>query len=381
VRRYIGLGLALLLAGCGSVQVAAPPARETTGVAASCAGLSPASQFAAARRVFVGVMLPGPMTRYGARVVLGSPARMRVERYVKGAGPRIVRVDTAVTVESDAIGIAEDGILPRAGQRWKIYTRSRRQPFDTSTCDGSTRVVASPALALWRAFPVQAKPRPIVPLGEGVVLDPTNGFSTLAQKIAYLESRFALGTALPPGSALAYGRLRAGGVNEHENVPPLLVIAAKRGSAVFVTDRGRRRLPTWRFYFKGVADPASVLALAPPGVFIPPPLHRFRQSGPGSSIEDSAKLSTSGKTITLSFAGGPAGDAPCDYIYRASAVADPRAVAFTITTIAVPVPPGEACTAIGLIRTAVLHLSRPLGARVLISASDGGAVPVTTARR
>src|SRR5947209_15886917 len=149
VRGYIGLGLALFLAGCGSVQLAATPARETTAVAASCAGLSPAQQFAAARRVFVGVMLPGPTAQAG---VLGSPARMRVEQYLKGRGPRIVRVETALKIESDSTGIAEDGIEPRAGERWKIYTLSRRQPFATSICLGSTRMVASPALALWRAF-------------------------------------------------------------------------------------------------------------------------------------------------------------------------------------------------------------------------------------
>jgi hypothetical protein len=163
-------------------------------------------------------------------------------------------------------------------------------------------------------------------------------------------------------------------------VAPLSVTAARPGSALFVTDRGPRRLPTWQFFFEGVTNPASVPALDAPQVFVPLPLHRFGQSGPGSSIEDSATGSASGKTITLSFTGGPAGHSPCDYSYRASAVADRRAVAFTITTIAVPALPGEACTAIGLVRTAVLHLSRPLGARVLVSARDGGAVPVTSAR-
>jgi hypothetical protein len=377
VRRYLGVWLGLLLAGCASAQVAAVPAREATAVAASCAGLSPAQQFAAARRVFVGVMLSGPTAQRG---VLGSPARMRVERYLKGRGPEIVRVETAVTIESDAIGIAEDGIDPRTGERWKIYTQSPRQPFATSICSGSTRVVRSRALALWRAFPVHAKPRPIVPLGEGVVLDPGSGFRTVAQKAAYEEGRFALGTALPPGSATAYGRLRAIGVNDHEKVPPLLVTEVKLGRATFVTDRGRRPLPTWQFYFQGVADPAPVLALVPPAAFIPPPLHRFGQPGPGNSIEDSATVSASGRTVTLSFVGGPAGSEPCDDSYRASAAADSRAVAFTITTLAVPVPPGEACPAIGVIRTAVLHLSPPLDARVLISATDGGAVPVTRAR-
>ncbi len=375
MRGLLCLVIVLLLAGCGIAQTAAAPARGTTGVSASCAALSPAEQFAAARVVLVGVMLPGPATQAG---VLGSPARMRVERYLKGRGPRTVRVDTAVTIEGDSTGVSEDGIEPRAGERWKIYTQSRGQPFGTSSCAGSARVVASPALALWRAFPVHASPRPIVPLGEALVLDPPNGFTTNAAKIAYLEGRFALRTALPPGSGTAYRRLRAKGVNEHENVPPLLVTAADPGTAVFVTDRGHRRLPVWQFFFKGVASPASVLALTPPSVFIAPPLHRFGPPGPGNSIEDSARLSASGETITLSFVGGPAGTAPCDESYRASAVADSRAVAFTITTLAVPVPSGEACPAIGLIRTAVLHLSRPLGARVLVSATDGGAVPVTS---
>jgi len=38
-----------------------------------------------------------------------------------------------------------------------------------------------------------------------------------------------------------------------------------------------------------------------------------------------------------------------------------------------------ACALVGYARPAVLHLARPLGARVLISATDGGAVPVTPA--
>lgn len=377
MRGFLCLGFALVVAGCGSARTQAKPA-SVTGVAASCAALSPAQQLAAAHRVFVGVMLPGPSTRLGPRRVLGSPARMRVERYLKGHGPRVVRVDTAVTIESNATRVQEDGIEPRAGERWKIYTQSRSQPFDTSICAGSTRVVTSPALTLWRAFPVQTRPRPIVPLGEGLVLDPASGFPSDAAKVAYLEGRFALRTALPPGSAVAYRRLRAKGVNEHENVPPLRVTAVKRGGAVFVTDRGHRRLPVWQFFFTGVADPASVLALAPADVFIPPPLHRFGPAGPGSSIEHSAKVSPSGETITLSFAGGPPGNGPCEDNYRASAVADSRAVAFTITTIAAPVAPGQACPALALIRTVALHLSRPLGARVLISADDGGAVPVTS---
>jgi hypothetical protein len=412
VRTYIGVGFALLLAGCGSAQATGTavrqptgtPVRQTTvtGVAASCAAVSPAQQFAAARLVFVGVMLPGPTTRLGSRPVLGSPARMHVERYLKGHGPRMVRVDTAVTIESDAIGVGEDGIEPRAGQRWKIYTQSRGQPFNTSICDGS-RQAASPsqpspsgraslALLLWRRFPAQAKPRPIVPLGEGLVLAPANGFRTDAEKLAFLEGRFRRPPPpLLPGSvgnfgrfseapaSVAYHRLRAAGVDEHHKVAPLVITGVHIGTATFLTDRGRMRLPAWQFSFKGVADPASVLALTPSDLFIPPRLHLAGPAGPGSSVEVSATISPPGKAVTLSFPGPPAGTGPCEANYRVSAVSSQHAVAFTITTVAAAIPPGQACPALAVIRTAVLHLDRPLGGRVLVSSADGGAIAVTPA--
>jgi hypothetical protein len=136
VRRYVWLGLNLLLAGCGSAQVVATHVAET-GVTESCVGLSPAEQFAAARLVFVGRMLPGPVVDTAGRRVLASPATMRVERYLKGQGPTMVRVDTAFRVEGGRVVGTEDSIDPRAGERWAIYAASRRQPFQTSICAGS----------------------------------------------------------------------------------------------------------------------------------------------------------------------------------------------------------------------------------------------------
>ncbi|HET6865353.1 MAG TPA: hypothetical protein VFH80_05495, partial [Solirubrobacteraceae bacterium] len=183
MRRYVWVGVVLVLAGCGRAQVVATPARETTGVAASCAAVSPAEQFKMARRVFIGVMLPGPTTQDG---VLGSPAPMRVERYLKGHGPRTVKVVTALRIEpGGGVTGGSEGIEPKAGQWWKIYADSRHQPFATSVCSGSRRVAPDSALALWRAFPVTANPRPIVPLGEGLVIDPASGFHNDAQKFAY----------------------------------------------------------------------------------------------------------------------------------------------------------------------------------------------------
>ena len=142
VLRRLALAVSLFLAGCGAAQITATPVRET-GVAASCAALSPARQFAAARLVFVGVTLPGPSTRLAGRRVLVSPARMRVERYLKGHGLKTLAVYTAVRIDAHGVTVAEDGIEPSPGQRWKIYTTSDRWPFQTSICAGSRRVTPS----------------------------------------------------------------------------------------------------------------------------------------------------------------------------------------------------------------------------------------------
>ncbi len=123
---------ALVAAGCASARPASTP--NTVVSAGSCAGLMPAAQFAAARVVFVGTMLPGPAATIGGKQVLQSPARVRVSRYLKGSGPGVVEVDTGA---QGADALAEDGIQPAPGQRWQIYSSSARTPFATSICAGS----------------------------------------------------------------------------------------------------------------------------------------------------------------------------------------------------------------------------------------------------
>jgi hypothetical protein len=74
---------------------------------------------------------------------------MRVSRYRKGSGPRIVKVDTAVTPVSNGVAVGAEGIEPLPGQRWRIYSGSSRQPLATSICSGSRRLKSSkPALPL-----------------------------------------------------------------------------------------------------------------------------------------------------------------------------------------------------------------------------------------
>ena len=133
----VSLGIAAI-AGCGS------SATPTTiqGSAASCAGLTPVQQLAAARVVFVGRFLQGKTADLDGLNVLISPARMRVGRYIKGQGPKIVRVDTAISARG---AIEEDGIEPQAGEAWRIFATSLGQPYSTSICIGSRRIGPQPA--------------------------------------------------------------------------------------------------------------------------------------------------------------------------------------------------------------------------------------------
>jgi hypothetical protein len=60
-----------------------------------------------------------------------------------------------------------------------------------------------------------------------------------------------------------------------------------------------------------------------------------------------------------------------------AATANPSAVAFTATERMIWALAGEACYLVGYQRTVILRLSRPLGHRTLVSATDGARLRVT----
>ena len=136
----------LVLAGCATASRNAPathPASSGTtvhGTAASCAALTRSQQLATAKLVFDGQVLPGAQAPH-TNGILASPARVRVDHYLKGSGPASVTVQTAIkVVSSTAEQVSEDGIQPRAGEHWRIYTSTASQPYATSICLGSRRL-------------------------------------------------------------------------------------------------------------------------------------------------------------------------------------------------------------------------------------------------
>jgi hypothetical protein len=140
--RFVGvIASAALACSCGALASAAPPTSGgTRAVAASCVGVSTGQEYRSARLVFDGRMLPGATVSTDDHRVLSSPARVEVNRYLKGHGPRIVRVQTGVTANSNGVTENSEGILPIAGERWRIFTDRSRQPLPTSDCNDSRRL-------------------------------------------------------------------------------------------------------------------------------------------------------------------------------------------------------------------------------------------------
>jgi hypothetical protein len=101
---------------------------------ASCVPSTGAQQRARATVMFDGVALEGA-TATGIQ-------RFRVLRYLKGRGPRVVRVATGNIRRADGTGsVTSVSVIAARGQRWRIYARgSAWRVLQTNICDGSRRL-------------------------------------------------------------------------------------------------------------------------------------------------------------------------------------------------------------------------------------------------
>jgi hypothetical protein len=101
---------------------------------ASCIPSTPAQQRARATVIFNGVALEGP-TATGVQ-------RFRVTRYLKGRGPRVVRVATGNIRRADGTGsVTSVSVIAARGRRWTIFGRgSAWRVVQTNVCDGSRRL-------------------------------------------------------------------------------------------------------------------------------------------------------------------------------------------------------------------------------------------------
>lgn len=84
--------------------------------------------------IFDGIALESP-TATGVQ-------RFRVSRFVKAAGPRIVRVQTGTIRRPDGTGSTTSvRLFVKRGERWRIFARgSVSRILKTTLCDGSRRL-------------------------------------------------------------------------------------------------------------------------------------------------------------------------------------------------------------------------------------------------
>jgi hypothetical protein len=240
------------------------------------------------------------------------------------------------------------------------------------------------ALSLWKDFPAQSSPRPLVLTGP-VIDDPATGFGNGDDKLAYISGHFTAASTLPGGSGSwqqqplstadqALADLRNSGQGSLTGAS-LSITAVKLGTATFSTDRGQRSLPAWVFRFAGVPDPASVLAIAPANRWPKAPR-------PSQDTGDlAARIAPGGDTVTLTFIGAEAGTGPCSAQYAAAIAQSSTAVVVSVREIpsatSQPAPSGDVamgCDDMGHRRELTVTLTPGLGGRVLID-SYGAPIP------
>ena len=238
------------------------------------------------------------------------------------------------------------------------------------------------ALAAWSRFPASASPRPLVLAGPDVT-GPPAGFPSGADKLAYEDGALAFPSAMPHGPASAEGfrvitagqaaaLFRPRAVTGPPAPTRLRVTTVRLGAAMFMTDRGLRRLPAWLFGFAAIRGTAAVLAVVPAQIFPllapangPPPLVNWAFSRTG------------GRALTVRFTGAPAGHGPCTASYSVQAAESATAVA--VAVIGHSHGSGSmACSAVGYSREVTTRLTEPLGARVVVDVVSRAAVPVTS---
>ncbi|MEO7261861.1 MAG: hypothetical protein ABI047_11510 [Jatrophihabitantaceae bacterium] len=231
------------------------------------------------------------------------------------------------------------------------------------------------ALAGWQPFPVSASPRPVV-LTRGMVLDPSTGFATSEDKLAYINGNYDLGTALPtaPATFGGYAVVTAKAALDRlgmtasgqQSSARLRIVKVRLTRANFGTDRGLQLLPAWQFTLAGVTDSVRVFAVAQS------PLWPAKPSEV-TAAQEQASIAADDQSVTYSFVGGPTGPSPCGVEYKAKVTESPTAAMINVAEVT-PNPAGgstsadQACDAVGYERTVTVRLAAPLGNRVLLNA-------------
>ncbi len=138
-------------------------------------------------------------------------------------------------------------------------------------------------------------------------------FPTKQAAAAFGSGEYVLGVALPSGTpggagaipaASAYAEMRARTnqrVAQHQHAGTakrLVIVAVRYGTGVYDTDRGARTLPAWRFFFRGVPDPAIVIAVRQTRAYQGTAMRTLSRDDVQVS-DEIARVSAGGRTVSV----------------------------------------------------------------------------------
>ncbi|MGQ0467418.1 MAG: hypothetical protein ACT4QG_19140 [Sporichthyaceae bacterium] len=234
------------------------------------------------------------------------------------------------------------------------------------------------ALELWKDFPADAAPRPLIVLHE----TRGGGFESGEAKAAFAYGDWAVPKDLPAAPSEFGGyrvlpakealvRLRGEQAEDKlKGAGDLTVETVKLVAKDFPTDRGEQSLPAWRVDFVQGSQPIFMLAVADSARYVPDPKTPYYPWAGATGRESDTAL-------TLSSGGSIPG--PCGGDNRIEVAESDNAVAYRIVPIErAPTPSEErtVCPAIAVSAPTTLTLQRPLGSRVLLAVSTDRIEPV-----
>ena len=210
------------------------------------------------------------------------------------------------------------------------------------------------ALSAWADYPASSTPRPVV-LVDGYVRVGSSGFVGGDAKLAFVAGAIDSQVEIPDGVRELLPP-PAGGPPDRSG-PRITVTAIRRSQATFLTDRGRRTLPTYAVAFDGTREPVQVLDPAVP-VWWP------KRPTPDGIANGSATIEADGLTLHVPAMGG--------------VLTEFLGCRFTESDTAVLAQPltrerdaeGAAVPAVGICVQVSGRLAGPLGPRVLVD-TDG----------
>ncbi len=254
------------------------------------------------------------------------------------------------------------------------------------------------ALALWRDFPADRVPRPIVVPHSAATF--TGGFDSGEAKQAAGSGRFELAAPLPPGpatvavelpdgpvllpaitaaaalDALVGDALTGGADPNAAAIPPARITDVRLGTADVYTDRGPLKLPAWLFTVAGATGPIGWPAVAPEALWRwdRDAAIALREESQVMEVLEQARVSADGTLLTVVLLRPRI---PCSGMptYRHDARVTETGSAVVVglerVRVDVEVPAGSPCD--GSLGWGgdehVVRLAEPLGGRVVVDVS------------